>query len=202
MMLGRVDEVDGHYVATKFFAFVIPTGCMYIPHEDPRSTKPGFGGEVRLRMDARTVGIAYARIWFPIVAFALPVASALQGGFPAISMAVGALLVAVSIAAWRSGSLTDAEKQRLRLLGTVTGLRLAPARLQPQMRETKRESLGALMEKGGIPLTPDGILSVIDDIPVPALPLVYGYARYAGDTPDWVECANHIYARHEAFELV
>ena len=66
---------------------------------------------------------------------------------------------------------------------------------------TKRDSLGDLMDKGGIPMTPDGILSVIDDIPLPAMPLVYGFCCYAGDEPEWRECAELIYQRHEAAEV-
>ena len=61
----------------------------------------------------------------------------------------------------------------------------------------KRDVLADLMEKGGIPTTADGILAVIDDIPMPAMPLVYGFACYAGDDQAWRDCAALVYARYE-----
>jgi len=40
MMLGRVDEVDGHFIATKFVAGVIPTKSLYITGKAaPRMTR-------------------------------------------------------------------------------------------------------------------------------------------------------------------
>ncbi|MBX3196615.1 MAG: hypothetical protein KF894_00560 [Labilithrix sp.] len=33
MMLGRVDDVDGHYVATKFHGLIFPTSSMYVVGE-------------------------------------------------------------------------------------------------------------------------------------------------------------------------
>jgi hypothetical protein len=79
----------------------------------------------------------------------------------------------------------------------VTGLRIDPSKLQPSTRAIKRDSLAELMDKGGIPITSEGIIEVLDDIPMPAMPLVYGYACYAGDDPAWRECATLVYERHE-----
>ncbi len=110
-------------------------------------------------------------------------------------------MVVVAMLTRRTGELPERGETRLRLLGTVTGLRIDPSKLLPTTREVKRESLRELMEKGGIPTTPAEILSVLDDIPMPAMPLVYGFACYAGDDPEWRECAQQVYLRHEQGDI-
>jgi hypothetical protein len=52
--------------------------------------------------------------------------------------------------------------------------------------------LGALLQKGGLAPDPEWLVSVLPEIPLPALPLVYAYARYAGDEPPWSDCAEKI----------
>lgn len=195
MILGRVDEVDGHFVATKFVAGAVPTECLYISHDGKRDA-PG----VRIRPDIRSITLGYTRVWLPIVAIVAPVIQWLKDGAVApATLVVSIVLVAMAISAFALGRLPEPEKVRLRMLGTVTGFRLDPARLHDRTRTVKRDQLGELMEKGGIPTTPEEIVSVIDDIPVPAMPLVYGYACYAGgqDDPAWRECAALVYSRWE-----
>jgi hypothetical protein len=196
MMLGRVDEVDGSYVATKFLAFLVPQQCVYVAgHGSPRATL-GASSMLRLRTDWRSIGHAYARVWLPILAIAFPIPFYFFGGVPlGVWMSAGAML-AIAVTAHHSGGLSEAEKERLRLLGTITGLRIDPSRLRADTRERKRDVLAALMEKGGIPKTTEGILQVLEDIPLPAMPLVYGYARYVSDDTDWHECAEAVYDRH------
>ncbi len=203
MIVGRVDEVDGHFVATRFVALAVPTECLYVPNKGggARATKSGGSEGVRIQTDWRSVGLAYARVWLPIVAVALPIAEGLFDRVHAPTVLLSLVLIGVSVLAHRSGRLSEKEKARLRVLGTVTGLRIDPSKLQPNMREVKRASLGDLMEKGGIPTTPADILSVLDDIPGPALPLVYGYACYAGDDPEWRDCAAAVYQRYELGEI-
>jgi hypothetical protein len=201
MMLGRVDEVDGHFIATKFVAFAIPTECMYIPRVDPRSTFREDEGRIRIRRDWRSIGLGYARVWLPLLAVALFVAQAAVGNLSVITWFVSLSAIGIAIIAHASGRLPESEKARLRLLGTVTGLRLCPTKLNDGTREIKRQLLGELMEKGGIPTTAAGILQVLEEIPLPALPLVYGYVCYAGDTPEWRTCADLVYGRHERGEL-
>lgn len=199
MMLGRIDEVDGHFVATRFVALAVPLECLYVstsgarpPAEAPR--------RVRIRTDWRSISLAYGRVWLPVMALALPIIEAIVDRVRPATVVLSVVMLAVSILAHRSGRLSEKEKAQLRVLGTVTGLRIEPARLRPSMREIKRASLGDLMDKAGIPMTPATILSVLDEIPLPALPLVYGYARYSGDDPEWRACAATIYQRHELGE--
>lgn len=201
MMIGRVDEVDGHFVATKFVALAVPTECVYVPNKGPRATNTGASEGVRIQTDWRSVALGYGRVWLPVLAIAFPLAEGIFDHVHAATIVLSIGMLAVSVLAYRSGRLSEKEKARLRVLGTVTGLRIDPSKLQPNMREIKRASLGDLMEKGGIPMTPAEILSVLDEIPMPALPLVYGYACYAGDAPEWRECAAAVYERYELGEI-
>lgn len=192
MILGRVDEVDGHFVATRFVALAIPTASLYVA---PKGARPA-GEGLPIRTSFRSIAAGYARFWFPILAVTAPFAQAVSGHVGVATWVASAVLLVGAGAAYRSGRLPEEQKARLRLLGTVTGLRIDPHRLRPTTRDLKLASLGGLMDKAGIPTTHDGILSVLDTIPGPAMPLVYGYARYAGDDADWQNCADVVYTRH------
>lgn len=204
MMLGRIDEVDGHFIATRFVALVVPTECLYIPSKttlagrarsETGSRAPHDG--VRIRTEWRSLGLAYARVWLPILAIAAPLAQLRSGHVSLVTWLLSAAMLGACAYTHRCGRLSEEEKARLRVLGTVTGLRIEPAKLLPATREVKRASLGELMEKAGLPMTPRELIAVLDDIPTPAMPLVYGYSCYAGDTPEWEECAALAYARCE-----
>jgi len=200
MMLGRIDEVDGHYIATRFFVLV-PLGSMYVASHAKKSSRQS--NPVAIKMSWKSAGVGFARVWLPILGVVFPV---LVGWGPSGSIPIWAWLVSVvffgiGIYAHRMGRLPEEEKARLRLLGSVTGMRIDPTKLEPRMRGSKREALEDLMTKGGIPTTPEDILSVLDDIPIPALALVYGYACYSGDDPVWTDAAQKIYERHERGDL-
>lgn len=197
MIFGRIDEVDGHFVATRFFAGLIPTGCVYIARSGSRSKLPGSGEGIAIPRDTRSIVIGYGRVWVPVLALALPILLLVLGaGVPAPTWFATFALLGIALIAWRAGRLSGEELAHLRLLGTVTGLKIDPSRLTPQMRDAKRDSLADLMDKGGIPTTAEGIIEVLDEIPAPAMPLVYGYCRYAGNDEVWQSCAAHVYQRH------
>jgi hypothetical protein len=196
MILGRVDEVDGHFIGTKFIALALPTESLYVTPRNHRSTSVGAEG-LRIPTDWRSVVLAYARVWLPLGASAVLVAEVAMWGRIAFgAWLVAAGLLGISALAYGSGRLPETEKARLRLLGTVTGLKIDPSKLAPSTRAVKRDALGDLMDKAGIPMTPEGILDVLEEIPMPAIPLVYGYAAYSGDDPPWTECAAFVYARY------
>jgi hypothetical protein len=200
MMLGRIAEVDGDYIATDFLAGIVPTACVYVPQPGVRSTRTAGDVRVRIQLDWSSVLLGYARLWLPILAVAGPAIGVARGHAAPGTWVLSALLAVIALSSFRLGRLPESEKAQLRVLGTVAGLRIDPARLQPAARDSKRDLLGQLMMRAGIPMTPDGVLSVLDDIPVPAMPLVFGYARYAGDTPEWRECAALVYARYDSAE--
>jgi hypothetical protein len=202
MIYGRVDDVDGHCVATRFVAGVIPTDSVYITPTSAARSSVTAAGPLKLKLDWRSVGLGWARVWLPILALAqLVVIVAVAHAVPAFTVVMSVAMLLGAGLAYRAGKLPESTKARLRLLGSVTGFRVDPSRLSDQLRNAKRDSLGDLMDKGGIPMTAEGILSVIDDIPLPAMPLVYGFCCYVSDDPEWRECAEIIYQRHEAAEV-
>lgn len=203
MIIGRVDEVDGHFVATKFVAFALPTACLYVAPRSPRTSVAGATSDgVLIRTEWRSVALGYARVWLPVAAIVLPIVEAgVLGGLHPATVLASVVLLALAVLAYRAGRLPEEEKARLRVLGTVTGLRIDPSKLKDATRMIKHASLGDLMEKGGIPMSPEGILSVLDDIPMPAMPLVYGFACYAGDEPEWRECAARCYERYQQGDI-
>lgn len=199
-MFGRVHEVDGHYIVTRFVALAIPVECLYVSNKTPRTSVVGATSNgVRIQTQWQSVLLGYVRLWLPIFAFGLPLVEIALVGGPAgvqvLTWVLSALLLATVMVTHRLGRLPEEEKARLRLLGTVTGFRIDPSMLQPSTRAVKRDSLGELMTKGGIPTSAEGILAVLDDIPLPAMPLVYGYACYSGDDPVWRTCAARVYER-------
>ncbi len=198
MMLGRIDEVDGHYIATRFLV-VVPIGSVYVG--DKRTAKVG---PIAIKTNWKSAGLGFARVWLPVIGIVFPI---LVGWGPSGSIPIWAWLasvVLIAAAGWahRAGrTIPDDEKARLRLLGSVTGMRIDPAKLMPETRNAKRAALEDLMTKGGIPTAPVDIIAVLDDIPIPALALVYGFARYSGDDPVWKETAEKIYDRHERGDI-
>lgn len=201
MIFGRVDDVDGHYVATRFVAGAVPMESVYVTPTSAARSSVTSAAPLKVKLDWRSVGLGWARVWLPIFAVAqIVLIIVLAHTVPIVTVLTSLIMIGGAVFAYRAGKLPEATKARLRLLGSVTGFRVDPSRLPDQLRITKRDSLGDLMDKGGIPMTPDGILSVIDDIPLPAMPLVYGFCCYAGDDPEWRECAELIYLRHEAAE--
>jgi hypothetical protein len=196
MRIGRVDEVDGTYVVTRFIG-PLPAGSFYVATGTSLRATLGGSNELRIQTQWRSVALAYTRVVLPFIALALLGSGLATGGVTAPAWVASAVLLALSGASFFVGRRPEHERARLRLLGTITGLKIEPAKLQPATRERKRASLAVLMEKGGIPLGPDEILFVLEDIPAPALPLVFAYASYAGDGPEWRDCAERVFQRHE-----
>jgi hypothetical protein len=170
---------------------------VYVAQRASRGTDDG----LKIPIDWQSVTVGWGRVWLPILAVALPLVPLVLGHFQPLTLIATAVFAALAVLAYRSGNLNDETKARLRLLGTVTGLRIDPAKLRPETREVKRDSLGELMGKAGIPLTAEMLIGILDEIPVPALPLVYGYARYAGDDAAWQTCAALIYERYQQSEV-
>lgn len=188
MIVGRDDEVDGHYVGTRLAALVIPSGTSYV----------GDRTQLAIRSSAASLVLGVARVWVPLAALAWP----LMFGWVLRAWIEAGVLAVVAFLLHRPLELPDAEKKKLRLLGSQTGLRIDPSRLLPATRKGKLEMLEALMTKGGLAPDPEWLVLVLDEIPGPALPLVYAYARYASDAPPWSDCAEKVYEHIERNELV
>jgi len=187
MIVGRDEQVDGHYVGTRLAALVVPAGSQYVGEKTQLAIKTSFG----------ELALGFARVWIPLAAVAWPVIFQLQ---PHAWVEAGVLAV-VAVLLHRPRELDDDDKKKLRVLGSQTGLRIDPARLRAETRRGKLEMLEALMTKGGLAADPEWLVSVLDEIPVPALPLVYAYARYASDEPPWSDCAARVLEYIEANDL-
>jgi hypothetical protein len=187
MIVGRDEQIDGHYVGTRLVGLVIPAGARYVAGKT----------ETPIRSDARTVSLAFARVWVPLLAVAWPILL----GFDKLAFIEAGALAGVALLLHRPIELDDEEKKKLNLLGSQTGLRIDPAKLLPATRKAKLDMLEALMKKGGLAADADWLVQVLGEIPGPALPLVYAYARYADDTGPWAECADAVYDWIERTEL-
>lgn len=186
MIVGRDDEVDGHYVGARMAALVVPAGIRYV----------GEKTQLPIKSSARALALGVARVWLPIAALVWP---PLLGWTPRAFVEAAVLALSAFILR-RPIELSDVEKKRLRLLGSQTGLRVEPSRLLPATRKAKLEMLEDLMNKGGLAPDAEWLVSVLEEIPGPALPLVYAYARYAGDGPPWSTCAEVVYEHIEQSE--
>ncbi len=202
MMLGEVDNVDGHFIATKFHALLVPTGSMYVV--DQASSRSGnvttmtWSG-VPVKFNVKSALLAYPRVWLWMLAFAWPFLTHYGESLSSTPMScwytMGGM-VAVAVLAHVPGRLSEREKKRLRILGEVTGMRLDPSKLMPWTRESKRDVLEHQLREMGIDTTPDGVSRACVDASPEVLSLLYGYARYAGDDADWRRVADSVLARH------
>lgn len=187
MIVGRDEQVDGHYIGTRLVGLVFPAGARYV----------GDKTQTPIRFSARLTFLGVVRVLVPLVAIVWPFVF----GMNVLAFVEAAVLASAGILLHRPIELDDDEKKKLRVLGSQTGLRIDPSRLLPATRKAKLDMLEALMTKGGLAADPEWLIQVLDEIPGPALPLVYAYARYAADDGVWAECANTIYDWIERTEL-
>lgn len=182
MIVGRDEQVDGHYVGMR-----LPAGARYV------------GGKTQtpIRANARMTFLGLVRVLVPALAVVWPFIF----GMTTLAFVEAAVLAGAGLLLHRPIEIDETEKKKLRLLGSQTGLRIDPSRLLPATRKAKLDMLEALMMKGGLAADPEWLIQVLDEIPGPALPLVYAYARYAADDGVWAECANTIYDWIERTEI-
>jgi hypothetical protein len=187
MIVGRDEEVDGHYIGMRLAGLVIPAGTTYV----------GGKSETPIRSDARMTFLGVMRVWLPLLALVWPFVF----GMTILAFVEAGVLAAAGLLLHRPIELDESEKKKLRILGSQTGLRIDPSKLLPATRKAKLDMLEALMTKGGLAADPEWLIQVLDEIPGPALPLVYAYARYAADDGVWLDCAHAVYDWIERTEL-
>lgn len=187
MIVGRDEQVDGHYIGTRLVGLVIPAGTRYV----------GGKSETPIRGGVKTTFLGVVRVWIPLLAIGWP----FLRGMTMVAFVEAAVLAGAGLLLHRPLELDEDEKKKLRILGSQTGLRIDPSKLLPATRKAKLDMLEALMTKGGLAADPEWLIQVLDEIPGPALPLVYAYARYAADDGVWAETAHTIYDWIERTEL-
>lgn len=202
MMLGEVDRVDDHFIATKFHALLIPGGSMYVTHQDrTRSgnvTTMSWSG-VPIKFNWKSAALAIPRVWLWFLAAAWPFIThygAHVSKTPNSTWFTMLGFVVVALLLQLPGRLSAAEKDRLRILGRVTGMRIDPAKLQPMTRTIECDNLEASLSQAGIVTTPQGLLAAADSASPAVLGALYTYARYAGDSREWRDAAEALWKRH------
>ena len=148
MMLGEVDRVDGHYIATKFYGLVIPLSSMYVTSESSsrRANVTTMSWEgVPVRFNVKSALLAYPRTWLWVLAAAWPFVTHYGENIndvPSSTYWTMAGMAATALFfAFVPGRLSAREKARLRVLGRVTGLNLDPKKLSGWTRVAKVEFL-------------------------------------------------------------
>jgi hypothetical protein len=187
MIVGRDEQIDGHYIGTRLVGLVVPAGARYV----------GGKSETPIRGTPQTTFLGLVRVWVPLLAIVWP----FLFGMTKLAFVEAVVLAGAGLLLHRPIELDEDEKKKLRILGSQTGLRIDPSRLLPATRKAKLDMLEALMTKGGLASDPEWLIQVLDEIPGPALPLVYAYARYAADDGVWAETAHTIYDWIERTEL-
>ena len=123
MMLGYVDRVDDHLIATKFEFLLIPVSSMYVTgessHRSGNRTTFTWSG-VPIRFNFKSAALAYPRVWLWFLALAWPFITHWGENVESMTwkdwMAPLALIVA-AILSNLAGGLSKHEKRRLRVTG-------------------------------------------------------------------------------------
>ena len=161
MMLGKVDELEGHFVGTEFFAFIgpiFPVRSMYVTHEtfERRGNVSVHRWEgIDIPLHWKSVVLGYLRVWLIILAFVSPFIlmweEPLDFERPEWLVTLG-LFVAWILALAVPGRLSKNARARLEVLRQVTGVGLDPRRLDPFARMTKVDVLAEELTKQGFPM--------------------------------------------------
>ena len=205
MMLGRIEEIEGRFVGTSFFAFVgplLPKSSMYVVQESFSrrgnvSTHRWEG--IDLPVQPLSAILGYLRVWLMIGVFAAPFI--LMWGEPVeldrpeylVSVALFVLWLIVLLI---PGRLSKTARAQLTLLGEVTGVYLDPKRFDRFQRETRRDDLESRMKVKSLDTTPEALSRIAVGLDRDRSSLAYAFARYAGvEDPAYRPVAEALWER-------
>ncbi|HZS39048.1 MAG TPA: hypothetical protein VFF06_19590 [Polyangia bacterium] len=184
MMLGVIDEVDGHFVATKFLALLLPTGSMYVTKQTfSRSgnvSSMSWEG-VPIPFQWKSAALAYPRVWLWFLGVAWPFLTHWGENVsrvPSSAYYTSLGMFAAALLALIPGRPSAREKNRLRALGVATGMRLDPKRLYPATREVARGELEDELKQASLPTTPKECAAA-GALPRELVARVYAFACYS-----------------------
>jgi hypothetical protein len=199
MLLGEVDRVDDHYIATKFLGLLIPVSSMYVTSSSSsrRGNVSTLSWEgVPVRFNVKSALLAYPRVWLWFLAAAWPFLTHYGenvNDVPASTYwTMGGMVATALFFAFVPGRLSAREKARLRVLGRVTGLKLDPSKLVGWTRVAKLDFLRDQLEKAGVASSPEAVLAAAQGAPAEVLDVLYTFACYSGDGRDWRDTAARI----------
>jgi hypothetical protein len=196
MMLGVIHSVDEHFIATKMFALLFPSGSMYITSASVSS----YGGRTQIdyqgipiKTQWLSIILGILRVWPWFLGFAWPFLLAWGKNVNAVPSWIyySALAwFALALLALIPGRLSQKDKNLRRHLGELTGMKLDPSQLLPGTRETTKFDLERRMKEASLPITAAECEKAAATLSPDVVPLLYAYARYAGDDADWRAAAH------------
>jgi len=221
MMLGEVDSCEEHFIGTHFVSFVgplFPTYSMYVT-EQHFSYENGVSAQswsgVQLPIYWKSVFLGYLRVWLMFLVFAAPfyLMWGETADFDRPEWLVSLGFFVLWIATFFFGRLSNEEKQKRRIWGSVVGLMLEPARLGDMDRRNRIFKLAELLEKVGFSRSAqDPELFVRDILETVGEPkeiaheesgkwelfcLAYTYASYqAVKQKDWQTAAEELWSSY------
>lgn len=204
MMLGVVDEVDGHYIATRFAGLLIPLSSMYVVSSSSErsgnvTTTTWEGVEVKFNW--KSAVLAYPRVYLPMLSLAWPFITHWGENVNDIPRSTWITAAALFVSAFLfliPGRLSAREKSRLRVLRQATGMALDPSKLHDERRMGELFAMTDTLKRANLPSTYEGLAPLIEALPAAALPTVYAFSVYSADDPRWAELGARAYARIEA----
>lgn len=209
-VIGTVDEVDGHYVATVFLGPgvpLFPVRSMYV-HSMQISRVPG-GTSIRyqgrdLPLVWSSVVLGYLRVWLALVAFAMPFVlmwgqSVDFGNWTRWECLVTYATALVWLLTFLPGRPSALAKRQLRVLGQATGAYFDPRRDHMLGRKgvcaMLEPSLRALGMEPDVASLRSGLGRKAD---ARTLGMIYAFARYAApDEPEYRPLVDETWARIE-----
>jgi hypothetical protein len=176
--VGRVDEIGGGHIGTKFFMLGVKIGMPIFPMRSLWI----FGDEgneraVRTRLSWRSVLVAYLRWWLPVAALG-PAIQAWDGDHGSAFLVGGVLLAWVGAQfLWKSPR--GQRREKLVDLWNVVGLPIDPGLVRPEMRSRIREDLTQAVRKAGLP--DDAQALSRHSLPTSIVPVVHALACYSSE---------------------
>jgi hypothetical protein len=200
MILGEIDRVGSTYVGTKFFALSIPVGSMYVTNADSHrsgnvTTMTWQGVPIPIVWKSALLGIL--RVWPWFLGFAWPFATHWEenvSSIPTSTWLTSVAFFAVALLSLVPGRLSPAERGKLEVLRTVTGMALDPRRLGRWTREGTLEQLRHDATRLGLALDAEAARAALAELPHAVLPHLYALACYS-EGASWREVADACAAR-------
>lgn len=216
MMLGKVDEVDGTYIATNYLSLsiiaLIPLSSMWVTgvrgETRGRTHTTTYSG-IELPIDWRSAAVGFARYWslmgFAWVAMDI-VLSSIRHNSPIVEhpLEYTVLCGVTALAAYPVGRLSLKEQHLRRMLAEVTGIPVMPMKLPHGIVSEVSWKLEQRLKLVELPKEVKALETLLPTLKGADLVLIWAWAEYkrAEDSaPRWIPLAKKARAAIEAAEF-
>jgi hypothetical protein len=206
LLVGSVDELDGHFVATRFFTLgvpIVPLETLYVTGQTferrgNASIHRYEGVQLKLRPVSLLAG--YLRVHLPfwlVVGFAWAnwgrtISWAALDFYPAVALPV----LALWIASFFLGRPRGEVRARLKVLRTTTGMAVEPRWLPEDSLQNGIAGLEWRLGKAGVNVDLDWLAGHADTLPDEVVPAVWALATYHGEAEArWGALAARLWGR-------